>query len=125
MIVGIGLDIVEIDRFGKQSHPRLTERILTSRERKLLEKCESQTRRQEFLAGRFTVKEAVAKAFGTGIGKQMGWQDIEVLPGATGIPIAVFAPQVLERLGWSDVAVHVSITHSRQFAAAQVIVERT
>lgn len=125
LIVGIGLDIVEIDRFGEQAHARLTERILTPREREFLERCESPSRRQEFLAGRFAVKEAVAKAFGTGIGKQIGWQDIEVLPGETGNPTVVFATQVLERLGQTDIGVHVSITHSRQFAVAQVIVERT
>lgn len=125
MIVGIGLDIVEIDRFGVQSHPRLAARILTPREREQLGRCESQSRRREFLAGRFAVKEAVAKAFGTGIGKQIGWQDIAVLPDSTGMPTVVFAPRVLESLGWRDVVVHVSITHSRQFAAAQVIVERT
>lgn len=123
MIVGIGLDIADINRFGRASHPRLAERILTPRERELTTGNES--RRQEFLAGRFAVKEATAKAFGTGIGKRMGWHDIEVLPGEVGRPNLVLSQSVLARIGWEDVRFHVSITHSRDLVAAQVIVERT
>lgn len=71
MIVGIGLDVIELNRFGDGAHPRLPERILTTRERQHLP---VHTQRQrEYLAGRFAVKEATAKAAGTGIGKQIGW----------------------------------------------------
>lgn len=122
MIVGIGLDVIEIDRFGSKAHPRLEQRILTLRERTLLATNES--RRREYLAGRFAVKEAVAKAAGTGIGKFVGWQDIEVLPGETGCPSVVLRPDKLAQLGWHGVRIHATITHSRHLVAAQVIVEQ-
>lgn len=123
MIVGVGLDVIELGRFGDEAHPRLPERILTPRERKHLP-VHAQ-RRREYLAGRFAVKEATAKAAGTGIGRQLGWQDIEVLPGeAGGPPQVVMSPRALQRLKWQDVRIFASITHSRQLVVAQVIVEQ-
>ncbi|MCM3671962.1 holo-ACP synthase [Mesobacillus maritimus] len=116
MITGIGLDIVEISRiavlFKKQ--PRFPERILTEEERK--EFCSLSDRRKiEFLAGRFAAKEAFAKAFGTGIGKDLSFQDIEIKKNERGKPF--FIKPISE-------GIHLSITHSRDFAAAQVIIER-
>ncbi|MFS8578590.1 MAG: holo-ACP synthase [Novibacillus thermophilus] len=122
MIVGIGLDIVEVSRFGSEAHPRLEERILTPGER--VRVPVSERRRREYVAGRFAVKEATAKAAGCGIGKTVGWQDIEVLTDRAGRPAVTISPEVLALLGWEDVSIHCSITHSQRLVAAQVIVER-
>jgi len=114
MIKGIGLDVTEIERI-KTAHQRtskFSDRILTSRE---LERWETlaEARQLEFLAGRFAAKEAFAKALGTGIGKDCSFQDIEVLPNEVGKPMLYF--KGLEVNGY------ISITHTKQFAAAQVI----
>lgn len=114
MIKGIGLDVTEIERIT-MAHERtlkFKQRILTTLEMKRFEEL-NDTRRLEFLAGRFAAKEAFAKALGTGIGKDCSFQDIEVLPNEDGKPLLYFKGQ--------EVNGYVSITHTKQFAAAQVI----
>ena len=115
MIEGIGLDIVEIERIGHilRRKPRFAARILTKEELKLFERA-GDSRKIEFLAGRFAVKEAYSKANGTGIGKDLGFLNIEVLPDSTGRP-CLRRPE--------GVRAHVSITHTKAYAAAQVIIE--
>lgn len=114
MIKGIGLDIVEIDRIAKAMRRtnKFKDRILTEKERILFE-AHSETRKIEFLAGRFASKEAFSKALGTGIGEECKLHDIEVLRGDAGNPVLYFKGQLVNGF--------VSITHSKQYAAAQVI----
>ncbi|MCY8839345.1 holo-ACP synthase [Bacillus atrophaeus] len=118
MIHGIGLDIVELDRIaslcGRQE--RFAERILTESEQAQYESL-SAKRRIEFLAGRFAAKEAFSKAFGTGIGKHLSFQDIEVKKDTHGKPSIECAKLI-------QANVHVSITHTKEYAAAQVLIER-
>lgn len=114
MIKGIGLDIVEISRIQKANDmsSKFKERILTPRELALFK--ELKTRRQlEFLAGRFSAKEAYSKANGTGLGRYCKLQDIEVLPNENGQPILYFKKEKINGF--------VSITHSKEYAAAQVV----
>lgn len=114
MIKGIGLDVTEIERISKinERTAKFKERILTVRE---MEKFMTLNnwRQLEFLAGRFAAKEAFAKALGTGIGSHCGFQDIEVYPNQVGKPVLYFRGK--------EVKGYVSITHTKQFAAAQVI----
>ncbi|WLD93661.1 holo-ACP synthase [Alkalihalobacillus sp. AL-G] len=114
MIIGTGIDIVEIERIKKtlERQPRIAERILTDLEYKLFRSIPG--RQIEFLAGRFAAKEAYAKAIGTGIGGQLSWKDIEVLPDETGKPI------IYSDRSWTT---FVSISHSKEYAIAQVILE--
>ena len=77
MIFGIGIDVVEVERvessiaeFGE----RFVSRVFTEAERAY---CESQKRPAIHYAARFAAKEAVAKALGTGIGKELSWLDME------------------------------------------------
>ncbi len=118
MIHGIGIDIVELDRIEKlmERQPRFLARILTESE---LGRCEglSGRRKLEFIAGRFAVKEAFSKAAGTGIGSELSFQDIETFADKAGKPYIKSA-----QLN-NDYRVHVSISHSREYAAAQVIIE--
>ena len=78
MILGIGIDIIEVARI-QSSHERFGEkflnRILHPNE---ISYCLSHRVSAPFLAARFAAKEAISKAFGTGIGAQLGWRDMEV-----------------------------------------------
>lgn len=115
MIKGIGLDICELERI-KQTFSRnekLKDRILTKGEKVVFEGL-SEKRKIEFLAGRFAAKEAFSKANGTGIGKDLSFQDIEVASDERGKPFIVKPFQK---------GVHLSITHSEHYALAQVIIE--
>ncbi|GAA0610681.1 holo-ACP synthase [Virgibacillus siamensis] len=118
MIKGIGIDIIEIDRIQRAlvKNSRFAERILTEMEKiRYFDKLDSPSRRTEFLAGRFAAKEAFAKACGRGIGK-LSFQDMEVITNAAGAP----SMQVSRYDGW---VIHLSITHSRDYAVAQVVIE--
>ncbi|MGI2328894.1 holo-ACP synthase [Planococcus sp. YIM B11945] len=115
MITGIGLDITEIARIrnldGKS--PKFRERILTEFELAEYE-CLSDLRKTEFLAGRFAAKEAYGKAKGTGIGKDCSFQDIEIRKDDKGKP-EIFFRKIEAGL--------VSITHTKDYAAAQVVLQ--
>ncbi|HZG73747.1 MAG TPA: holo-ACP synthase [Chondromyces sp.] len=115
MIHGIGMDIVEIERIETliKRQPKFLERVLTEDERKRYFSYKGK-RRAEYAAGRFAAKEAFSKAFGTGIGEQLSFQDIETAADEKGKPY-IFKP--------FSKGVHLSITHSKHFAAAQVIIE--
>ncbi len=114
MIKGIGLDIVETERIVKAMTrtDKFIDRILSVNERALFT-AHSESRKIEFLAGRFAAKEAFSKALGTGIGKDCALQDVEVLRGEAGNPVLYFKGELVKGF--------VSITHSKQYAAAQVI----
>lgn len=88
MIYGIGHDVLEIRRMkdilAKASGGKFIRRILTPAE---LQLAEGRTGRlPEFVSGRFAAKEAVVKALGCGIGSEVGFQDIEILPDSSGKP---------------------------------------
>ncbi|MEQ6376702.1 holo-ACP synthase [Bacillaceae bacterium S4-13-58] len=117
MIIGIGIDIVELSRIKDimERKPSFYQRILSKNESEqfseLLEK-----RKMEYLAGRFAAKEAFSKAFGTGIGAPYQFTDIEVLNEVNGRPFV--------RVEGLDAKIFVSISHSERYAVAQVILEK-
>lgn len=115
MIIGIGLDIVELDRIRRldAKSPKFRQRILTASELAGYEAL-SRNRKTEFLAGRFAAKEAFAKARGTGIGGACAFEDIEIRKDDKGKP-SIFFKQ--HELGL------VSITHTKEYAAAQVLLQ--
>lgn len=114
MIKGIGLDIVEIARIKELMNrtDKFQQRILSERELEIFHQL-SEKRKYEFLAGRFAAKEAFAKANGTGIREGCEFQQIEILNDELGKPELYFHGQAVKGF--------VSITHSRDYAAAQVI----
>lgn len=116
MIVGTGIDIVELTRIEEAINrsPRFSQRILSERELIYYQQLQSR-RKVEFLAGRFAAKEAFAKAVGSGIGGDLSWQDIEILADNKGKPIVVSKK--------TDGQIHLSISHSREYAIANVIIE--
>lgn len=117
MIKGIGIDIIEIKRIERLFYKtdRFIERILTSNERIQFNKIQTNRRKVEFLAGRFAAKEAFAKATGMGIG-ELSFQHIEVRNSTSGAPFIIVE-------GYETKNVLLSISHSKEYAVAQVIIE--
>ena len=122
-LIGIGIDVVEVsriksslDEFGE----KFLTRIFTEIER---EYCEKQKRPELHLAARFAAKEAIAKAFGTGIGKDVGWLDMEILRRPSGEPevrLTGSAMGLAKSRGVSRVMV--SLTHAKHYAAANAVI---
>ncbi|MEX1222122.1 MAG: holo-ACP synthase [Idiomarina sp.] len=122
-IFGIGTDIVEVKRIGQslQRSDALARRVLTAVE---LEQFAEAAQPVGFLAKRFAAKEACAKAFGTGIGERLSFQDITIGHDAAGRPILLWstaAENLTRELGIN--ASHVSISDEREYALAYVILE--
>ncbi|WP_010098111.1 holo-ACP synthase [Ornithinibacillus scapharcae] len=116
MIKGIGIDIIELNRIKESiKNDRFIDRILTDVEKQKYTSIQSDQRKIEYIAGRFAAKEAFSKAMGTGIGK-LSFQDIEVLNDGKGAPYIKVSLE--ERMN-----IFVSITHSREYAVAQVVLE--
>src|SRR6266850_1132912 len=89
MILGVGIDIVEVERIEgsyERFGERFLNRILHPNEIKY---CLSYKAPGPFLAARFAAKEAISKAFGTGIGSQLGWRDMEVGRKESGEPFVI------------------------------------
>jgi len=124
VIVGLGIDIAEIDRIEaaitRYGAPFI-ERLFTPSEASY---CESHRNRYERYAGRFAVKEAAMKALGTGWRHGIRWRDIEVTREPSGKPtlrLEGVARQFADRLGVKNITV--TITHSGNLALAQVVFE--
>lgn len=115
MIIGIGVDLIELERIQKavERNSSFSKRILTSSEHEAYSKL-SGRRSVEFLAGRFAAKEAYAKARGTGIGR-LSFQDISIKKSSKGAPY-------IEAKGEGE-RIHITISHTRQHAVAQIIIE--
>ena len=125
MIVGLGIDIAEVDRIesaiGRYGQ-RFLQRVFTAAE---IDYCQSKGNRFERFAGRFAAKEAAMKAIGTGWRRGVSWRDFEVVREPSGRPILRFsgvAAGFAERLGVTRALV--SITHTAAQAIAQVILEQ-
>lgn len=124
MILGVGIDIVEVDRIRAawSTHgERFARRLLRPEE---LEYCLRHADPAPAIAARFAAKEAASKAFGTGIGAEIGWQDIEVIRAGNGQPTLVFhgpGAEMARRRGVRRV--HVSLTHAVAYASAVVVLE--
>jgi holo-[acyl-carrier protein] synthase len=125
MILGTGIDLIEVERI-RSSHARFggrfTGRILRPDE---IAYCLQHQDPAPFLAARFAAKEAVSKAFGTGIGEQLGWHDIEVCRKESGEPFVVLHDKGAALLqARNGRCVHLSLSHTREYAAAVAVLER-
>jgi holo-[acyl-carrier-protein] synthase len=77
-----------------------------------------------FLAARFAAQEAISKAFGTGIGAELGWQDMEIRRKESGEPYVVLHGKGRELFSArGGKSLHVSLTHTENYAAAIAILE--
>src|SRR5437763_8552011 len=124
MILGTGIDIIEVARI-KASHEKFGERFL---KRILLDGeiayCLSHKNPAPFLAARFAAKEAISKAFGTGIGAQLGWQDMEVRRKESGEPFVILHGKGLTLLqNRGAKKIHLTLSHTEHHATAMAILE--
>ena len=119
MIVGVGVDVVEIDRFAASlaRRPRLAERCFTPDEAAY---CASRAYPPQHFAARFAAKEAVGKALGIGMTR---WREVEVVRGRGAPTIRLHGRYAAraEELGVSRI--HVSLTHGRDSAIAYAVAE--
>ncbi len=125
MILGTGIDIIEVTRV-QASHERFGERFLNRILRAdEIAYCLSHKMPGPFLAARFAAKEAISKAFGTGIGAQLGWRDMEIRRKESGEPFVVLhgKGKKLFRLRRAK-RLHITLSHTANYAAATAILER-
>lgn len=124
MILGVGIDLIEVPRIQasyEKFGQRFLQRILREEE---IAYCMSYKHPGPHLAARFAAKEAVSKAFGTGIGAQLGWQDMEVKRKPTGEPYLVLHGGGLELMARRHgKAVHISLSHTANHATALAVLE--
>lgn len=116
MIIGVGIDVVDVERFGRAltKTPALFQRLFTSSERSLS---------LVSLAARFAAKEAFIKAVGSHI--HFSWQHIEVQRQPDRSPHFVFEESLAQQLKQHDISqIHLSLTHDGSIASAFVIAER-
>jgi holo-[acyl-carrier protein] synthase len=124
MIVGLGVDITEVDRMEAAIARRgraFLERLFTPAE---IRYCEKHRKRAERFAGRFAAKEAAMKALGTGWARGVRWVDIEVVREPSGKPtlkLSGATRAIADQLGVKNIVV--TITHDGNTALAQVIFE--
>src|ERR1017187_1204765 len=125
MILGTGIDIIEVARIGSSYEKfgeRFVNRILHADE---IAYCLSHKNPAPFIAARFAAKEAVSKAFGTGIGASLGWQDMEIRRKDSGEPFVVLHGQG-KKLFKSRRAKRllISLSHTANYATATAVLER-
>jgi holo-[acyl-carrier protein] synthase len=123
-VLSIGVDLVEnvriehsLERFGE----RFLHRVFTEGE---IAYSQSMKYPARHLAARFAAKEAVSKAFGTGIGKSMGWKDIDVHRKESGEPYVVLeggAKKLAEERKVSKVSI--TLSHTEHHAMAVIVIE--
>ncbi len=113
MIIGIGIDLIEIERIKRacMENPRFIERIFTERER---DYCFKFSEPYEHLAVRFAGKEATFKA----LGHRIGWKDVEIINEISG------KPKLLIKNLENGLSAHISLSHNRTTASAFVILSK-
>lgn len=126
MIYGIGADLVNIKRIEEalfRFGDRFLHRILNAEE---VAACAQSSQPARFLAKRFAAKEAFSKAFGTGIGEDVGWHDVSVSHDAFGKPLIHPSPSLREKMHLQQIThTHISITDETEQALAFVVLEKS
>jgi holo-[acyl-carrier protein] synthase len=124
VILGTGIDIIEVARIASSYEKfgeRFVNRILLTDE---IAYCLSHKNPAPFLAARFAAKEAISKAFGTGIGAQLGWQDMEICKKESGEPFVVLHGKgkiLFESRKAKQLLV--SLSHTQNYASASAFLE--
>ena len=124
MIIGIGVDIAETERFERiyaRFGVRIARRILTSNE---LKEFDRRKQPASYLATRFAAKEAAAKALGTGFGEIVGYKSIEVENDESGKPSLNFSGGASQLANRKQVTnVFVSLSDEKHYVVAMVVLE--
>lgn len=121
-IFGIGIDVVEVERIAsaiaRHGEPFLA-KLFTAAERAY---CAPQKNPALHYAARFAAKEAVSKALGTGIGGHAGWLDLEITRDPSGAPKLVLHGAAAEFARLNGISeIQISLTHARDYAAANAV----
>lgn len=118
MIAGIGIDLTEIQRVDQMAghHPQTVTKILTTAEQEQYARLNGQ-RAAEYLAGRWSLKESFSKAMGTGIGKTVGFHDVEIIDNEKGAPVVTRSP--------FNGKAHASVSHTDTLVMTEIILEAT
>lgn len=120
-ILGTGIDIIEIERIKKaiNKNNKFLERIYTKKE---IEYFEQKGYKAQTIAGNFAAKEAISKAFGTGI-RGYNFKDIEILRNSLGKPVVKMYNELYELSEKLEIkGIIVSISHSKDYAVANAII---
>jgi holo-[acyl-carrier protein] synthase len=120
-VVRVGVDLADVDRVGRllADHPAGLRELFTSRE---IDYCLRKRDRDVHFAARFAAKEAVLKAFGTGLAGRMRWTDVEVVNRPLGKPDVRLHGEVAARAERRGLAgIDLSLSHSRSLAMAGVV----
>ena len=123
MIVGIGIDIVEVGRFKNRLSEELILELFLPHE---IEYCRTQRRNEENFAARFGAKEAVFKALGSGLEQGLRWHDVAVVKndsGAVHLQFTGLAAELIKKKSITNT--HLSLSHSRDNAIAMVVLENS
>jgi holo-[acyl-carrier protein] synthase len=124
MIIGIGVDLVDVQRVQKlldEYGDKFAARVLNSEERQYYERS---SRRVWFLANRFAAKEAISKALGTGLRYPVTLHSIGVISTEIGRPVFSFSETLKSYMESRDVTdAHLTITHEKGLACAVVVLE--
>ena len=124
MIVGTGVDIVEVPRIAQtiaRHGERFVRRVFTDAE---IRYCEAKANKVERYAARFAAKEAALKAIGTGWARGVAWREVEVRREPGGRPTIGFSGRAAEFAGGLGVKrASLSMSHTAEHAIAQVILE--
>jgi holo-[acyl-carrier protein] synthase len=118
-ILGIGNDILEIERIRDSiaAHgEKFLSKLFTPKEQ---DYCNNHSDPIPHFAGRFSAKEAIVKALGTGIGGHASWLDFEILNDSKGRPSVFFSEKMREKLQKSQILI--SISHCKLYATAFAI----
>jgi holo-[acyl-carrier protein] synthase len=124
MVIGIGTDIIEIDRIKNSIEKygdRFLSKIYTPTE---IEYCQSKVNKYQHFAARFAAKEAVYKALATGWQEVLSWQEIEIFNEATGMPRVTMRGKLKEFLA-DDKSLKISISHSKNYVVSVAIIYKT
>jgi holo-[acyl-carrier protein] synthase len=124
ILLGLGADVIEVDRIRgvlERQGDRFLERVFTPEERAY---CFGMAHPHKHLAARFAAKEAVSKAFTTGIGKELGWKSVSVIHGARNEPLVRLDEKgaaLLSEVGGTGVLLTLSHTDTVAMAVAALV----
>lgn len=120
MQISVGTDIIEVERIrdslAKHGDAFLN-RLFTENEQRYFSQFEDAT---TTISGRFAAKEAIAKALGTGFGKDLSWSEIEIINNGEGKPLASLSERALQH--FNHPTIEVSISHCKTHATATAVV---
>lgn len=121
MVIGIGIDIIEIDRI-KSSIEKYGDNFLSKIYTPVeIDYCNSKANKYQHFAARFAAKEAIYKALATGWQKDLHWQDIEISNLPTGMPVASLKGKLKKFLS-DDKELKISLSHSNNYVTCVAII---